>query len=149
MITEKEFNRLKIIAKKEGKIRVYYSDDDELNRKVIEKLPVEVLLINLEGRKDFSKQRNSGFNQVMAKIAKKNKVEIGINLDELIESKEKNRIIARLIQNIQICKKEKLSMQFVTFKNNRDIHELKSLLSSLGAPNWMTVNLKEAIIDKL
>ncbi len=143
MITEKDFNRLKIIAKKEGKIKVYCSDDDELNRKVIEKLPVEILLIPLENRKDFSKQRNSGFNQVMAKIAKKKGVEIGINLDELILSKEKNRIIARVIQNIRICKKEKVGMQFVQFKNKRDLHELKAFLESLGAPNWMSAKLKK------
>lgn len=143
MITEKDFNRLKLIVKKEGKIKVYSSNDDELNRKVMEKLPVEVLLINLSERKDFSKQRDSGFNQVMAKIAKKNKVEVGINLDELILSKEKNRILARLMQNIQICKKEKLGMQFIQMENKRSLHELKSVLESLGAPTWMSAKLRE------
>jgi RNase P/RNase MRP subunit p30 len=144
MITEeKDFNKLRELVKKEKKIKIYSSDDDEINRKVIEKLPVEILLINLENRKDFLKQRNSGFNQVLAKIAKKKKVKIGINLDEIIESKEQNRVIARLKQNISICKKEKLEMQFVQKKYKRETHELKSLLASLKAPTWMVSKLQE------
>jgi RNase P/RNase MRP subunit p30 len=76
LITQTEFNKLKNEvkgAKSEGKEIIYSSNDDELNRKVIEKLDVDVLLINLSERKDFQKQRNSGFNQVMAKECKKNK----------------------------------------------------------------------------
>jgi RNase P/RNase MRP subunit p30 len=142
IITEKDFNKLKNIIKKDKEIKIYSSDDDELNRKVIEKLPVKILLINLENRKDFSKQRNSGFNQVLAKIAKNKKIEIGINLDELIESKEQNKIIARLKQNINLCKKEKLQMQFIEIKNHRELHELKSILASLNAPTWMIKKLK-------
>ena len=65
IITEKEFNKLKLIVKNAKSPIIYSSDDDEMNRKVIEKLPIEILLINVEGKKDFSKQRNSGFNQVM------------------------------------------------------------------------------------
>ena len=78
----------------------------------------------------------------MAKIAKKKNVEIGINLDELIESKEQARVIARAKQNIEICKKEKIQMQFVQIKNSREIHEVKSLGSALGMPTWMSAKLK-------
>ncbi len=138
IITEKEFNKLKLIVKSAKSPIIYSSDDDEINRKVIEKLPIEILLINVEGKKDFSKQRNSGFNQVMAKIAKKNSIQIGINLDELIESKEQARVIARVKQNIEICKKEKLKMQFIQIKNLREIHEIKSLGSAIGMPTWMS-----------
>jgi len=140
--TEKNFNKLRELVKKEKKIEIYSSEDDELNRKVIEKLPVEILLIKLEDRKDFLKQRNSGFNQVLAKIAKRNNVKIGIDLDEIIDSKEKERILARLKQNVSICKKEKLEMQFIQKKHQRKILELKSLLATLNAPTWMIAKLK-------
>jgi len=142
IVTEKDFNKLKNIIKKDKEIEIYSSDDDELNRKVIEKLPIKILLINLDNRKDFLKQRNSGFNQVLAKIAKNKKIEIGINLDELIESKEQSRIIARLKQNINLCKKEKLTMQFIEIKNHRELHEIKSILASLNAPTWMIKKLR-------
>ena len=148
LIVQTDFNKLKNevkAAKAENKEIIYHSDDDELNRKVIEKLPVSVLLIFLAKRKDFQKQRNSGFNSVMAKIAKKNSIILGINLDELIESnsEEKARILARLKQNIFLCNKEKIKMKFISLneKNSRNIYDLKSLGLILGMPTWMTSKL--------
>jgi RNase P/RNase MRP subunit p30 len=140
MITkEKNFNKLKELAKKQK--LVFTSDDDDLNRKVIEKLGVETLLINQKQRKDRQKQRDSGFNQVLAKICKKNKIQIGINLDEIIESnsKQKAQILARVRQNIRLCNKNKLKMKFIAQnpKNNRDIRDLKALGTVLGMPTQM------------
>ena len=75
ILHEKNFSKLKEIVKKnKDKEIVFFSDDDLFNRKVLEKLPIGILLINLDLRKDFSKQRNSGFNEVMAKITKTNEV---------------------------------------------------------------------------
>ncbi len=146
LITQTEFNKLKNEvkgAKSEGKEIIYSSNDDELNRKVIEKLDVDVLLINLSERKDFQKQRNSGFNQVMAKECKKNNIALGINLDELIEeldSKIKGEIFGRIKQNIELCKKYKIKVKFIVIKekNKRNIYDLKSLGLMLGMPTWMT-----------
>ena len=86
LLTEINFSKLKEKIKKEkleGKTILYSSEDDELNRKVMEKLPINIILINQKNRKDFQKQRNSGFNQVMAKVAKKQNITIGINFDEI------------------------------------------------------------------
>ena len=46
----------------------------------------------------------------IAKIAKKNNIAIGINQDELInsDSRKKSQILARIRQNIELCKKNKL-----------------------------------------
>ena len=65
--------RNKINENKE-KATIFSSDDDELNRKIIEKLPIKILLLNQAQRKDKHKQRDSGLNQVLAKIAKKSAV---------------------------------------------------------------------------
>lgn len=145
-ITETNFSRLKeLIKKNSGKQIIFSSNDDELNRKVIEKAKIEILLINQSGRKDFQKQRNSGFNQVMAKTAKKNNIAIGINLDEIINSsgKEKARILARIKQNILICNKNKVKMKFIAKekKNERNVYDLKSLGLILGMPTWITKEL--------
>ena len=138
ILKETNFSRLKEIIKKEKeKPIIFNSDDDELNLKILEKLPIQILLINLENRKDFQKQRNSGFNQVMARLAKKNSIKIGINLDELINSKNKEKIIARLRQKIELCKKNKLKMVFVSEKENKKFQNLISLSLSLGMPTWM------------
>jgi len=132
-------------AKKENQVIIFTSDDDELNRKVLEKLQIDILLLNQRNRKDFQKQRNSGLNHVLAKIAKKNKIAIGINLDEIIESssKQKSEILARVKQNIKLCNKNKLKMKSIAQKkqNERNIYDLKSLGLILGMPTWMTKEL--------
>ncbi len=147
LITQTEFNKLKNEVKlNSDKEIVYSSNDDELNRKVIEKLSIQILLINLSGRKDYQKQRNSGFNQVMAKVMKKKNIILGINFDEIVESrnlKEKSGILARIKQNIFLCKKNKVQMKFVFLdkKNERNIYDLKSLGLVLGMSTGMVKNL--------
>ncbi|MFA4953035.1 MAG: RNase P subunit p30 family protein [Candidatus Pacearchaeota archaeon] len=142
IIKEATFERArKEIKKSKDKKIIFSSEDDELNRKIIESEKIEILLLNQANRKDFQKQRNSGFNQVMAKIAKNNKIEIGINLDEIVESspKEKSQILARIRQNIKLCNKAKLKMKFIIQKkeNQRNVYDLKSLGLILGMPTWM------------
>lgn len=142
ILTEKNFNKLKLQAKEAKSPIIFTSEDDDLNRKVLEKLKIDILLINQKGRKDFQKQRNSGFNHILAKIAKKNNIQIGINLDEIISKEPK--ILARIQQNIKICNKNKIQMQFLE-KNKRNFHDLKSLGLVLGMPTWMTKKLQENI----
>jgi len=129
----------KKIHENKGKQIIFSSNDDELNRKILEKEDINVLLLNQASRKDFQKQRNSGFNQVLAKLAKKKNIVIGINLDELINAgnkKIKSEILARIKQNIMLCNKNKLKMIFIGQKRN--IYDLKSLGLVLGMPTWMT-----------
>ncbi len=129
-------------AKKEGKPVIFSSNDDELNRKVLEKEEINVLLLIMSGRKDRMKQRESGFNHVLAKLAKKKGVALGINLDEIISShgKEKTEIIARIRQNIKLCNKNKVKMKFIS-KEKQNPYNLKSLGLVLGMPTWMTKGL--------
>ncbi len=143
LIHETNFDKArKLIKQNSGEEIIFSSDDDELNRKILEKEKISMLLLNQAGRKDFQKQRNSGLNHVMAKLAKKNGVIIGINLDEIInsEGKEKARILARVSQNIKICNKNRLKMKFLG-KNERNIYDLKSLGLVLGMPTYMVKDL--------
>jgi len=144
LIQENNFEKArKKIKETKDKIIIFNSDDDELNRKIMEKEKINSLLINQLHRKDKQKQRDSGFNQVLAKIAKKNKIEIGINLDEVINAKEKQKaeILARIKQNIKLCNKNKLNMKFIYFKEKRNLHDLKALGLILGMPTKMVKNL--------
>lgn len=136
ILSEANFSRLREIVKKNSdKEIVFTSNDDDLNRKVIEKLPIQILLIPLEERKDYMKQRNSGFNEVMARVMKEKGIKLGLNLDEIIDSKNKERILARLKQNIFLCNKFKIKVIFLEGKYKRNFHELKSLLLVLGLHN--------------
>ena len=142
LIQSKNFDEArKKIRESKGKEIIFSSDNDELNRKVMEKESITVLLLNQKNRKDRMKQRDSGFNQVLAKIAKKNGVVLGINLDEIITSKGRNKyeIIGRIKQNIKLCNKNKLKMRFVSLegKHTKDIHDLRALGLVLKMPTWM------------
>lgn len=146
IIQENDFLKArKLIRENSEKQIIFSSNDDDLNRQVLEKEKISVLLLNLSDRKDKMKQRDSGFNHVLAKEAKKKNVIIGINLDELAfqEKKPKAKIFGRLIQNIELCNKNKLNMKFISSsgKNERNIYDLKSLGLVLGMPTWMTKNL--------
>ena len=148
LIKETDFQRArnKIKESNKGKVGrekvVFSSSDDDLNRKVLEKEHIDVLLLSLSGRKDKMKQRDSGFNHVLAKLAKKRNVVIGINLDEVAfaDTNEKSGIIARIRQNIKICNKNKIKMVFIS-KQERNKYDLRSLGLVLGMPTWMTREL--------
>jgi len=138
------------IRKNKDKKIIFSGNNENINRKVLEKEKIDVLLINQKGRKDSSKQRNSGFNHILAKIAKKNNVSIGINLNEIIDSnsrKSKAEIIGRIIQNIKICKKNRLDMEFIIRKNKKiNLQNIKSFGLILGMPTWMTKKLEICFI---
>jgi len=150
LIQESNFERTrKLIRGNKGKEIILSGTNDDINRKILEKEKINILLINLSERKDRMKQRDSGFNHVLARLAKKNNVSIGINLDEILQTKtpkEKTNILARLKQNIKLCSKNKLGMAFVSQKNKRDVYDLKALGSVLGMPTWMTKNLNILLI---
>lgn len=127
--------------KNPGKFIGFTSSDDELNRKIIEKLKVDIFMPNLLGRKDWQKQRNSGLDNVMAREASKKAIFIGINLGEVFEAErlKKADILARVRQNIELCKKNKVKMLFV---DGRDVYGLKALGLVLGMPTWMVKDIE-------
>lgn len=143
IIYEDDFQKArKKIRENPRKVVIFSSNDDELNKKILEKENIHMLLLNLSLRKDRMKQRDSGFNHVLARLAKKKNISLGINLDEIINSKlkEKSEILARVRQNIKLCNKNKLKMKFIS-KNKREKYNLKSLGLVLGMPTWMTRDL--------
>jgi RNase P/RNase MRP subunit p30 len=145
-IEEDNFDKArKKIKENQNSEIIFSSNDDEIRRKIIEKEPVKILLIKQRGRKDRAKQRDSGFNSVIAKIAKKRGIEIGIYIDELLDcrGKEKSEILSRTEQNIKICKKEKLKMKFISFseKSKRNEYDLKALGLALGMPTQTVKDL--------
>ena len=141
---QKARKKIREVQKAQGSEKeiIFSSNDDELNRKILEKENIGVLLINMIGRKDRMKQRDSGFNHVLAKLAKKKNIVIGINLDEITSSKgkEKSDILGRVRQNIKLCNKNRLKMRFISTERGNS-YNLKSLGLVLGMPTWMTKEL--------
>jgi RNase P/RNase MRP subunit p30 len=112
------------------------SQDDEFNRKALEIKGINMLIINENlDVKDYSKQRNSSLNEVLAKIAAEKNITIGIQIDEIIKKpeKEKAKSLARLKQNIMLCKKSGTKLVFLKNNNSIDRKALESLMIVLGA----------------
>ncbi|HEA46388.1 MAG TPA: hypothetical protein ENH99_01250 [Candidatus Pacearchaeota archaeon] len=141
-IQENNFEKArKKIRENKGKKIIFSSESDELNRKILEKEEIDVLLLNLTERKDRMKQRDSGLNHVLSKIAKKKNIKIGINLNEILDSngKRKSDLLSRLRQNIKLANKNKLKMEFLDSKVNRQ--DSKALGLVLGMPTQMLKNI--------
>jgi RNase P/RNase MRP subunit p30 len=132
--TENIDNARKEIDKlhREKKKVIVLGKDIEFNRKILENKKVNVLLINHKGKKDKLRQRDSGLNQVLCKIARDNKIKIGFDFSELesISGKERALILSRLIQNVRLCRKYKTD--FLLISNKKDKNSLFSLLLTLG-----------------
>ena len=119
--------------KKENKSVIVRAQDTEFTRKILENKDVNVLLSpEIHNRKDKLKQRDSGLNEVLCKLAAKNNIKIGINIKEIqkLEKKQKAIVLARIRQNIQLCKRTKAQIVFIpTLKKQ----EALSFMQLLGA----------------
>lgn len=121
---------------------IVLAQTSEFNRKILENKDIDILLSpELHDRKDKLKQRDSGLNEVLCKIAKKNNIKIGINMGEIKKKKDKERaiLLARIMQNIMLCKKAGTGLVLVGKYDKKDGF---SLLISLGAS---TSQAKKAI----
>ena len=128
--------------RKEDKKIVIMSQDDEFNRKALEIKGLSRLVINENlNQKDYMKQRSSGLNEILAKICADKKIEVGIDIKAIISKTdaEKARALARLAQNIMLCKKAGAKLVFIG--DVKDRLALQSVMSVLGAS---TEQAKEA-----
>jgi RNase P/RNase MRP subunit p30 len=138
MISTKNLNEVRKQIhqlKKQKKQIIIQADTPEFNRKILENPDIDLILdLEFHERKDFMKQRDSGLNEIMCKLAAKNRIKIGINLKRLKKLKEKDKaiILARIIQNIKLCRKNKTPITIYP-KTSSSKQEIKSFLMTLGA----------------
>ncbi len=136
MITTKNINEARKqiqLLKKSGKEIVVQSQDDEFNRKIFENKDVDIITGLEFDRKDFLKQRNSGLNEILCKLAKENNIKIGIDISKIIklDKLEKARVLARVRQNIFLC--SKIGCKMIVLNNhNYGNQEVMSFFISLG-----------------
>ena len=141
MINTTNIEEAKRLLKKEEIPRIVLAQNDEFNRKILEQGNFNILLSPEAGqRKNKIRQTDIGLNHILAKIASKNNIAIGINLDEIkkLEPKQKAERLSKIKQNIKICRKAKAKLAIKT----SNITESTALLQSLGASSIQT---KEAI----
>lgn len=123
--------------KKQKQPVIVQAQNDEFNRKILENKEVDMIIgIEMHNRKDRLKQRDSGLNEVLAKLAKQNNIKIGLDISELknIKGKEKAKILARIMQNIELCKRTGAEIIII---GKYDKKNAFSFLITLGASTKM------------
>lgn len=123
--------------KKQKKPVIVQAQNDEFNRKIFENKDVSIVIgLEFHNRKDRLKQRDSGLNEILAKLAKQNNIKIGLDISELKnkKGKEKAKILARIIQNIRLCKRTGTKIIFIEEYDKKNAF---SFLITLGASTEM------------
>lgn len=107
--------------------------DISFNRKILENKTTETLVLSHKNKKDKLKQRDSGLNQVLCKIARDKNITLAIDMNELKteNKKEKALILARMLQNIKLIKKYKNKFKLLNHKNKEQAF---SFLLTLNLP---------------
>jgi len=141
IISEVNIEKTKQLIKKATSPIIIQAQDEKYNRKLLEYGKFQILLSpELGSPKNKIRQINSGLNHILAKIATKNKIAIGIDLGKIqeLEKQEKAERLSKIRQNIKICKKAKTKLKILS-KNKK---QAQSFLLSLGAS---TQQAKESI----
>lgn len=142
-------NKLKIITaavvetKNVNKARVaeeiVIAKAGEQNRPVFESRYIDIIYgLECVSKKDFIHHKASGMNQVLGKFAQKNKIAIAFSFSMLLKSKGMKRtaIMARISQNIRICRKYNLRMITASFAKDpyamRAPRDMMALMEDLG-----------------
>jgi len=130
--------------KKQNKTIIVQAQDDVFNRKIFENKDIDIILSpESHNKKDYMKQRDSGLNEILCKLAKENNIKIGISLLEIqkLPAKQKAIILSRIKQNIALCKRTKTQI-IILDKEKHNKQEITSLFLTLSAS---TQQAKQAI----
>ncbi len=130
--------KLKLISSK----RISKSDIKK-DRGLIENKKVDIIYeFEQMNRKDSMHFRNSGLNQVIAKLMKEKDVAYGLSFSQILNSSKEARavMIGRMMQNIKICKKYKVPIIIASFSRNpyemRDYRDLIAFARTLGLGDY-------------
>jgi len=133
MINTSNFSKAKDLLKKEKNPKIVLAQDEEFNRKMLERANFDILLSPEKNTSNTTiRSIDSGLNHVLCKIASKRGIRIGIDLENLrnLENKQKAIILEKIIQNIKLCRKYKVQLALKGIKDKSDSF---AFLLSLGS----------------
>lgn len=122
------------------------TSSEEKNRKIMSDIKVDIVYdFENTARNDSLHFRNSGLNQILLKLAKKNQIAIGFNLGMLLECKnnfDRALILGRMKQNVRFCRKYIVRMVIASFA--RDKFGMRDAKDLLAFARVLGMNGKEA-----
>jgi ribonuclease P/MRP protein subunit RPP1 len=142
LIEAKNPNELRKKINSANGLVVVNGSNDDLNRAALENRRTDILLgPENERERDFIHFRNSGLNQVLCKLANKNKIAIGFSFSDLMNSDTKELVLGRIMQNVFLCRKYKVKMVLGSFA--RKENEIKNEKELMSFGNIIGMNGKE------
>lgn len=119
--------------KKTNKPVIVLGRDIEFNRKILDMKKVYMLVLQHSQGRDKLKQRDSGLNEILCRIAQKNNITLALDFKEIKNSEEKERakILGRIIQNIKLARKYKNKL--ILLNKSEDKTNIQALFQVLGA----------------
>ena len=113
------------------------------NREIASDKNIDILLMP----EIASKGRNlvnldSGLNEVICRLASKNEVAMGISFSAILNSKNRSWLLARLMQNVRLCRKYKVKMVMASFASDK--YEMRHARDLLNFCLVLGMNDKEA-----
>ncbi len=146
---EKESRRIVESLRNKGKIIAIMGYDNVYNRRILETFVINYLVSPEKYEKnDNLKQKDSGINHVLAKIAKQKNISIVIDFSDLKECNplELSTRLSRIIQNIKICRKTNTKINIATFaKNKKEFVKKKDLQEFMLSIGASTKQAKESV----
>mgnify|MGYP001584288517 CR=1 FL=1 len=142
-VAQSPFNNIVYRTVKISNLKNYNSkniviiEGNSVNRDILERDNVNILLSpHKDLKRDSMHFRNSGLNQVLCSISKKNNIAIGFSFSEFLNSNDRALILGKMQQNVRLCRKFKVKMVIASFAKNeyelRSIETLKSFGYILG-----------------
>ena len=140
LFLEKDFVLIKAESKKElireinkakDKLTVFKPSSEELLRFALEKTKIN-LVFGMEtiNPKDSLHFVRGGLDQITCRIAAEKGKVIGFSFSEILNARNKDKIIARMKLNVKLCKKYKVKTFFSTFaKNEKELRSAQDLFS--------------------
>ncbi|MBI3334734.1 hypothetical protein HYZ97_04565 [Candidatus Pacearchaeota archaeon] len=132
MIDTTNIQEARVLLQKEKGRRIVRAQDSAFNRSILEQGKAEVLLSPERMQSDSLRSIGSGVNHVLAKIATKNKIALGIDLIELrqLSVQKKAQRLARIRDIISTCRRAGTRL---AVHGASDTMSKTSLLRALGA----------------
>ncbi len=119
----------------------------ENSRDTIAKQAPEIVYnLELSQAKDFAKARNSGLDKPTCQFARENNVILAFSFSTLLNAKNQQQLLGRMMQNIKLCRKYDVKTAIASFASDpyemRSHHDLKSFLLAFG---MHTANAKKSM----
>ena len=140
-----------------GNFRTSEGSSMEKNRKSLMERNLDIMInpekLALSQKEGINlKQIGSGLNEVLCKLAHKNEIAIGFSLSQLLNAPDnlKPFLLARLMQNVRLCRKNKTKMVVASFarhvwemRHAKDLLAFARLLGMQGGEANKALNFKQ------